>query len=151
MGANDAAENAAQGVPIEEYGNNLRMLGVHMLARVCNHLIIIGPPPVDATAWPDRNNDRVAMYAAAAGRAASSLGAPFVDSCALFLSWKPTEDGYKELLFDGLHVSADGGTLLVRAILETLRAPKAGAHGHGCAPEQLPLDFPTWDAALAVP
>lgn len=179
LGANDGAENKLQGVPLAEFEANMEELGRRMLTSVCQNLIIVAPPPVEQEDWADRSNERAARYAAAAGRVAAKLGAAFVDTMSLFMSWKPgSTDGsgsasaapggsasagsddeghWKQLLFDGLHLGGGaGGRLLAGAILAAVRCAKdvdavTPLSKPGCAPEHLPLDFPTWDAALTVP
>ena len=144
FGANDSADpavNKAQHVPVAEFHANLARL-VDKARTVAQHVVVISPPPIDATAWAkergmarsDRQNVLTEQYCEAGRAVAAAKGALFVDTFHAMLA----HDDWRTFLNDGLHLSPRGNRKLFTLLLEALRD---GAH---VADESLPLDFPLW-------
>lgn len=140
FGANDAVhmdKNVRQGVPLDEYENNLCSL-ITKAAGCSKCVVVIAPPPVLNDLWPDRTLARTREYADAAARsvertrATLSIPVVFID---LYKSVMDTlNDEWPSALRDGLHLSSQGNELLASAVLASIPA--------GLRPDDLPVDFP---------
>mmetsp|Transcript_99631 Transcript_99631/g.277418 ORF Transcript_99631/g.277418 Transcript_99631/m.277418 type:complete len:289 (-) Transcript_99631:105-971(-) len=152
FGANDAAgagsvPNEQQHVPLEEYGENLGRIVQRLKALGCEHIIVIGPPPVDTERWKDRTNETVQRYNTAAQCAAERHGARFVD---LFSALLGTGE-WMNLTYDGLHLNGRGSRVLQEAVMAALPADLPQATP-GSLPFDLPffMDLPSTDPALGL-
>jgi len=152
FGANDAAykeQNPKQSVPLNEYKRNIRYLVARAKSKT-KHVIIIAPPPVDSKKWPDRSNENVDAFASAAMEVAEDSGCDFINLYEIMnKSRKPFA-----FLSDGLHLNAEGQSLLARKVIECVDRRHAkgldkhlpvhmfdSATDHEC---DVPLDFPLW-------
>ena len=145
FGANDIAAASAQSVPLHEFESNMTAL-VAAAARVSDAVLVISPPAVDETRWPDRSNARLVEYAAAASRAARAVGgaAGGAAGCAVgYLDLRPhflaRTDWATALLNDGLHFSPAGEAVVGEAVLAAFYALAPAS-----APDALPWDAPFW-------
>lgn len=141
FGANDAVmphANPRQGVPLEEYTANVEWL-IATAAACSRCVVLITPPPVDSTAWPDRACDRTASYAAAVHVAARNARATVGGATRVIVvdlnAMMSGEEGWSRHLRDGLHLSPSGNAMLFNALMAALE-------GSGVAPADLKLDFP---------
>ncbi|EGD76418.1 hypertrophic agonist responsive protein [Salpingoeca rosetta] len=132
FGANDAAQECDQHVPIEEYEENLDAI-LSTIKRRAKHVVMIAPPPVDHVRWPTRHNTHVQRYAAVASRAAERHDVPCVN---LYKEWFKAD--WMAMLNDGLHFSDAGNQALLQLLLERLPIQ----------PDDLPFDFPLWRDVL---
>jgi lysophospholipase L1-like esterase len=146
LGANDAARNDLQHVPIAEYESNLTAL--LSKAKACSGAVIaISPPPVDSAKWPDRSNAVARAYGRAAKRAAAAAGVACLDAYECLKRGHEGTDGWKAHLNDGLHLSESGGAAIAAGILEVIATTFPAV-----APEMLPLDAPEWrDVDVSAP
>lgn len=135
FGANDAASNARQHVPIEEFERNIRAI-VRRISERVRHVVVIAPPPVDSTRWPDRSCGAARAYGHAAARAAATEGASFFDAYSE-LGGNDGSSSWLSCLNDGLHLNAEGNARLSRALLTHV-----ARHHSTLAPDTLPRDFP---------
>lgn len=155
LGANDANTQKEQHVPVGEYKQRLTEL-LTQAKSVGQHVLCIGPGPVDNRRWPTRSNANVAAYNDAAFSAASAAGVAF---CSLYGDATGAKhDGFVypvvaegsqlgageppvwlDYLSDGLHLSCMGNECLAKLILRTLEELGGG-------PGSLPQDFPHWSA-----
>lgn len=149
FGANDCAANAAQGVPLAEFEENLAAIVERAMATSCA-VLVISPPPVNEELWPDRSNAALEAYAAAAARVVSartssppqSPGASSIahlDLRSVMLAHGGGGGGepWRALLDDGLHLSPAGEAVASESILRAAIA----LTGH---PDSLPWDAPHW-------
>lgn len=137
LGANDAASNELQHVPLAEYEAGLGRIVDRAL--LCSRaVVVLTPAPVDSAAWPDRSNAASLAYGRAAARVAGArAGASCLDAHAVLL--EAGGEHWKAMLSDGLHLSRRGGEAVSQALLSHI-----GAHHSDIAPESLRYDFPGW-------
>lgn len=154
LGANDATRpDHVQHVPPSEFLTSMRALAERLRGRFPKaHVLIAGPPPVDAEAWDKhcrasgsddgggRCNRLVRVYAGLCRQVAAEAGCTFVDLYSEFVHRADGVAGIGRFLSDGLHLSQAGNDL----VAEVLTSALAGMSG---APGDLPLHFPSWMAA----
>lgn len=136
FGSNDAAgdgqvPNLHQHVPLAEYKGNLRRIIKHIRHVGCEHIIVMGPAPVDSYRRPDRSNAAVAKYAATARKVAEEEGTIFVDP---FAELNKDEEWNTSYTYDGLHMNGPGNAVLFNAILQAFPVQV----------EDLEWDLPLW-------
>lgn len=152
LGSNDHARAAHPlHVPLTEYESNMRaVLSALKIALPADaERIVLSPPPCDAVKWREHSLSAsggmddggglgigLELYVDAAQRAASSTGCYFVN-VHREITTATAPDEWKELLWDGLHLSAQGN-----AVVHTLAA-EALQHC-GVAPVDLPSHRPSW-------
>ncbi|KAJ3193062.1 isoamyl acetate-hydrolyzing esterase [Irineochytrium annulatum] len=157
LGANDAVlpdANPRQPVTIPRYKENIKA----MLATLAKEApgakaVLITPPPVDPSRWGvqckdkgrpvDRTVERTMSYRDAALAVASEVRGEWganlvvVDTWEVFLGKGKVNALYemeavKDLLSDGLHLTAKGNKLLAKALLESI-----GSHWPELAPSSM--------------
>jgi len=136
LGANDSAANAAQHVPLAEFERRLTAIAKALRAS-CDAVVVITPPPVVSSMWPDRSNPVAMVYGAAAARAAAAAGASLFDAYAHVMA--ASGDAWPAALSDGLHLSRSGGEVICAGLLAHIAEHHPSAH-----PDALPLDAPLW-------
>lgn len=151
FGANDAASNA-QHVPLEEYRANVAAMARAAAAVPgaalgrAPRVFVLTPPPCDGGRWaagraedpPSRSLEASARYAEAARLAARDAGALVADVHADMAAYRG-EGGWRALLSDGLHLSAEGGR---QAFLSLARAIARDAPD--LRPAAMAADWPMW-------
>ena len=118
FGANDAVfpkKNPKQCVPVQEYRRNIRDI-VARAQRKTKHVIVITPPPVDSKRWPDRSNERVVAFTAAAREVVKDAGC----DCINLYETMMLSDNPFGFLSDGLHLNAKGQILLAQQVMDCL-------------------------------
>ncbi|KAH9720244.1 GDSL esterase/lipase [Citrus sinensis] len=152
FGANDAAlfgrTSERQHVPVEEYGDNLKIMVQHLKRLSPTMLVVlITPPPVDedgrmeyakslygekAMKLPERTNEMTGVYARQCIETAKDLGVPFID---LWSKMQETEGWQKKFLSDGLHLTEEGNAVVHKEVVEVFSVA-------GLSSEEMPYDFP---------
>jgi lysophospholipase L1-like esterase len=159
-GANDACAPGGVGnqhVPLDEYVASLEAITRYpVLEAHKTAIVILTPPPVDEHQFDDinpRTAARTAQYAAASRELARGLGCPLVDVWKLFMEEAgcvvdsmsqqaallgskevPPSSVFKELLWDGLHLSTRGYRLVFEEMMRVIQRDLPAL-----APENLPL------------
>ncbi|KAK1268684.1 GDSL esterase/lipase [Acorus gramineus] len=135
FGANDAClpdrSGAFQHVPVEEYRLNLLSLLQLIRSRwPTTILLLITPPPIDEdgrlrfpyaddrSGLPERTNAFAGTYRNACIDAAEELAVPVVD---LWTKMQRFPGWEKNLLRDGLHLTAEGNRVVFEEVVERLR------------------------------
>lgn len=137
LGANDAASNEQQHVPLAEYEAGLGRI-VDRALLCSSAVVVLTPTPVDSAAWPDRSNAVLLAYGRAAARvAAAREGVSCFDAHAALL--EAGGDYWKAMLSDGLHLSRRGGEAVSRGLLLHIES-----HHGDIAPRALKYDSPGW-------
>ncbi|OQR85080.1 hypothetical protein ACHHYP_12389 [Achlya hypogyna] len=136
LGVNDACSLngtlPSYHVPVNEFATNLRaMVGNLTVAFPRVKIILITPGAVDeASLWgPSRTNVDIHKYVVQTQTIAQDLRLPLVDI------WTPTISNYS-LFYDGLHLNAQGHTVLHDRLLHAIRTELPQL-----APESLPWAF----------
>ncbi|KAA0155356.1 hypothetical protein FNF29_01731 [Cafeteria roenbergensis] len=137
LGANDAASNDLQHVPLAEF--EARLGGIVDRALLCSRaVVVLTPAPVDSAAWPDRSNAASLAYGRAAARVAAARdGATCFDAHAALL--EAGGEDWKAMLTDGLHLSRRGGEAVSKGLLSHIEE-----HHPDVAPGALKQDAPWW-------
>lgn len=149
FGANDASlpdrSGGFQHVPVLEYGHNLNAICSSIKKRwPKTAVILITPPPIDedgrvknpygedTSGLPERTNESAGAYAKACISVAKESGLPVID---IWSKMQQIPGWEKNLLRDGLHLTASGNRVLFEEVVETLRK-------EGLSLETLPTDQP---------
>lgn len=159
FGANDAATSEEQGIPVDEYRENLEEL----VARVRGagpHVqpVVLTPPTLDEDAWGrrcaeqgrplNRTAERTALFADAAREAASAAGCPCVDTFTATVAAAEALGSAAPLFTDGLHFAEAGNAAVAEALVHFFRARLEGWHpvtaaGDGAGVPLCPV-WPYW-------
>jgi len=155
FGANDAAlpdrTSSQQHVPLEEYKRNLHAMVSHLKSLHIHHIILITPPPVSEPhrfihvektygvklEKPERTNTTAGQYADAVITVGEDLGLPVLD---LWRSFQEERNWQERLLCDGLHLTAEGNTLVGVLLKELI----GSSFKDELAFDSLPWDLPEW-------
>lgn len=124
FGANDAASNTIQHVPLPEYKDNLVAMCRYLLdlGMPCSSIILVTPPPVHEETWlafselNDRSFSTAQTYAHAVTEVARTLGVGAVNVFDAIVE----RDNWRECLSDGLHLSDHGNTVVGEKVIEML-------------------------------
>ncbi|KAJ7558988.1 hypothetical protein O6H91_04G064400 [Diphasiastrum complanatum] len=139
FGTNDAAfplpSGRGQYVPILEYKDNLRHICSYMMGLSdTTRVILIAPPPIfeearrtvarvrfgeKAAEYLDRTNERTRAYAEACISVAQEMGAGVVN---LWSAIQKKSNWQTECLSDGMHLSAEGGKILLEELLTVIKS-----------------------------
>ncbi|ESW27431.1 hypothetical protein PHAVU_003G201200 [Phaseolus vulgaris] len=152
FGANDAAligrTSERQHVPYEEFKENLRKFVRHL--KECSptmKIVLITPPPVNekgrlayakskygekATEVPERINEVTVQYANACLEVAYEMGVSCINLWAIM---QHTDGWQTKYLSDGLHLTAEGNTVVYREVIKVFDEA-------GLSADNLPFDFP---------
>jgi lysophospholipase L1-like esterase len=151
LGANDAAgcslpgvsSNTSQHISLTEYTENMRAILEHCCA-VSHAVVLMTPPPVDTTKWPDRATDAVRPYCDAVKTLAAEsvrAGQPVV-LVDFFEGMLALGEDLPLAFCDGLHLSDLGNKMLHDRILQALECQGFGF----LLPDALGIDFPLKEA-----
>jgi isoamyl acetate esterase len=169
LGSNDCAENG-QGVPIDEYRENLRAIIEIVLAKVkpFSGIFVLTPPPIQEKIWNAGNPENRRFYAAVRSyrqaalevareadkahpqrvhtvdiqRAFLEYGAPGVTEAEMD-KFNPCASWTGLLNSDGLHINALGGQLFSATVLNAVRnAPRGSKVLHN---DKTVWPLPSWE------
>lgn len=134
FGANDAAINSPQNVPLAAFKANLTLLIslVHSpnspYYSPATQILLITPPPVDAEKRnaelasrnpprvPDRDAENTRRYAEAVKEVGRERGVAVVDTWTPINELAEKEGGFERYLSDGLHLTGEGYGVVTAAI-----------------------------------
>ncbi|RXG69855.1 Isoamyl acetate-hydrolyzing esterase 1-like protein [Armadillidium vulgare] len=130
LGANDANYpeiNPQQGVPLEEYKENLKAIASFLKNSGVKCTLMITPPALDEESWKKeclkngnecaKTSQLVENYASACLETSKAIGIPCVDLHTRMLQ----RNDWKEFLIDGLHFSKKGSEFVASQIIPTLK------------------------------
>ncbi|KAI9144581.1 SGNH hydrolase-type esterase domain-containing protein [Paraphysoderma sedebokerense] len=171
FGANDSASTPLQKVELDQYRSNLQTLIQMIKSHSNDCLVLVlTPPPVQEEVWDkecmrkynehgDRTLNSAQKYATVALEVSKEMNEKLdkvvgIDIMSSFLKYASSrnvggqqngsdvvQEGLKDLLWDGLHLSAQGNDLLFKEIVTVLTK-------YGLGVDDLPMCFPYWrDAA----
>lgn len=132
FGANDAATNTTQGIPIDEYSANIIEMCSYLnrIGLDNSSIILVTPPPVCEMSCKamrstlDRSSTAAQQYAARVIDLGMSLGITVAD---IFHEISGKED-FRKYLSDGLHLSALGNEVVGELLIELLDDKLKGQH-----------------------
>lgn len=134
FGANDAAINSPQHIPLPEFKANLTLLIDLVLSPASPYyspstqLLLLTPPPVDAPKRnaelasrapprvPDRDAEATRQYAEAVKAVGAARGVAVVDTWTPIDALARKEGSLDRFLSDGLHLTADGYAVVTEAV-----------------------------------
>ncbi|KAI0725500.1 SGNH hydrolase [Fomitopsis betulina] len=160
LGANDAAQlPTRQHAPLERFHANLRILVRSITAPDSpryspeTRVLLLTPPPVSETMWarrqaakdPPRELDRrfevTRTYADAVREVAAEEGVHVVDVwTAIWNTAGEKDEGLKEYLSDGLHLTANGYKVVFNILMDAISEHFPEMH-----PDRLQPVFPYFD------
>jgi lysophospholipase L1-like esterase len=142
LGTNDAVlpSKGIQHVPLEEYTTRLEAM-LQKIHSQCPRVIVLTPPPLDESKWPDRSNWNTFKYREKAILVSRSLNLIVLDVWSIFGIFKDEsntdvkwEEGtgdqeYREpsqllldfYLNDGLHLSANGNQVVYKELIALIQ------------------------------
>ncbi|KLO18837.1 SGNH hydrolase [Schizopora paradoxa] len=159
FGANDAVfPQFVQHVPLDEYAANLRTL-INMVRSPDSawyephtKIVLITPPPVNVPQWStrpdvepgtpiDRDLAVTEKYAESVREVGKSEGVVVCDVFApLWEAAGKKEEGLAKFMYDGLHLNADGYTIVYEALIKTIKDNMPELHYENLQPAFAPWD-----------
>uniref|UniRef100_A0A6A7FZ15 Isoamyl acetate-hydrolyzing esterase 1 homolog n=1 Tax=Hirondellea gigas TaxID=1518452 RepID=A0A6A7FZ15_9CRUS len=159
LGANDASTTKLQGVPLNQYRDNLKQLVAYIKGTLLiPEVILVTPPPANEAGMNThmavgRSGALTLQYAVACKQIAEELQLPVVDLHTAFLR----QSDWQSLLVDGLHLSQRGSRLVHSLLLPVVKQRVARFMPHNMADDHriLPVlsgtytgnmqeDIPNW-------
>ncbi len=152
FGANDAAANLLQHVPVAEYKDNLVAMCCYLLdlGMSSSSIILLTPPPADEKAWAaisdvpgDCMFTRAQTYAHAVCEVAQSLGVRVINVFDAIAQ----KENWKEYLSDGLHLNSPGNNVVADKVIDVLEDHFEG-HPYIVWPEWTALNDTNYQSLL---
>ncbi len=131
FGANDAATDDHQHVPLSEYRDNLTAMCQYLfgLGMPGSSVLLVTPPPVHDEDWEamsgihgNRTFAKAQQYASAVMEVGASLGVGVVN---VFREIAKKKD-FRECLMDGLHLGDHGNEILAEMVIAVLEERLTG-------------------------
>ncbi|KAI8331766.1 SGNH hydrolase-type esterase domain-containing protein [Chlamydoabsidia padenii] len=139
FGANDAAfPSSSQNVPVDQYQANLKKMITMIQDKKSTYynptvrVVLINQPPLNDTMWKqkcedegiplDRSAARAKVYAAAAKQVGEEMNVTTLDLWSKIMEQASGSfNGTGTFLMDGLHLNADGYSILYNMLMDTIQ------------------------------